>query len=178
MVRGTNSSVGSPCTGWYTTCQRSSRSRVVCRATCLDAVWYTRCQHAGRVTTGRHDVDTRPGEASGPADCSAALHHLVPSRGGREIRRGLRRVAGPQRPRAPLALATSSGAPLIGDGKHVHWLRTQCSSLFRVARRDVQWRSRLPSASSSCTSIARGPPGDAADRSMAFSSRKTAGGQP
>ena len=178
MVRGTNAAAGSAYTGWYTTCQRSSRSRGAWRAPWFDAVWYTTCQHVGRVTTARHDIDTHSREATGPTDCCAALHHLVPSRGGRGIRRGLRRRARPERPRAPLALATSRGAPLIGDGKHVPWLRTRYVPLVRSARRDVQWWSRFPSASSRCISIARGPPVDAADRSTAFASRKTAGGQP
>jgi hypothetical protein len=181
MVRGTNASAGSSCTGWYTTCQRSSRSRVAWRAPCFDAVWYTTCQHTGRVTTTRHAIDTHSREATGSTDCCAALHQLIPSGGGRGIRRGLRRSARPERPRAPLARATSRGAPLIGVEKHVPWLRTRCAPLVRSARRDVPWRSRLPSASSRCTSIARiarGPPGDAADRFTAFASRKSAGGQP
>jgi hypothetical protein len=178
MLGGTNAAAGSSYTGWYTTCQRSSRSPVSPCAAFFGAVWYTICQHAGRVASARHGSAIHSGAASGAADCSAARRQRVTSRGDRGMRRGLQRVAWPDRQPAPLVAATSSGAPLIVDGTHVHWLHTRCCALSRSARCSAPWRSRIPAASSRYRSSARGPPDDAGDRSAAFSSRKTAGGQP
>jgi hypothetical protein len=179
VVRGTNAAEASAYTGWYTICQRSPRSTVLLCAAFVDTLWYTICQQAGWIAGAHHGIATHSAAASGPADCSAALHQLVPSRGGRSIRRGLRHVARPERQRAPLAPATLSGAPLSGDGTHVHWLRTRCSPRLRSARRGVPWRSHIPSASSRSSSIARGPPSDAGDRETGLlRSRKEDGGWP